>query len=415
MGNEIPKEKSPRRVRAKPGIYYRVDRAGKKRYEITYRDSDGRQRWQTIPGGVRAAELALADKKARMGRGERVAPTPGLTFGQAAERWEEAQAARLRPATQAAYSSSLRIHLLPAWRNRKMDSLSVDDIAQLIEEKRAAGYKAWTIRGMLTPTGRIFDFAIRRLGWAGQNPVRLLDRSERPASDSTPSRVLTRKELARLIEAAEGKYRLIFSFAAATGARLGECLGLKWSKIDFENGTVEISHQLNRSRSYVPLKTVRSHRTIELPNSVLSGLRSHKLATEYSKDHDFVFTTKLGTPHDHRNIGGRVLARGIKKASIDIELQPAPTFHSFRHGFASAWIADGGNLVELSAHLGHGDPSVTARVYAHEFEKATRSEARRSRIESMLGDSIAVAGGSTNVQSGGKVAPMLAEVARGEA
>ena len=130
---------------------------------------------------------------------------------------------------------------------------------------QARGYKAWTIRGVLTVSGRVFDFAGRRLGWAGQNPVRQLDRSERPRSDQKERRVLTRKELAELIEAANDPYRPIFQLAAGTGARLGECIGLKWQSIDFDRGTVAITHQLDRQGNYVELKTKRSRRSVELP------------------------------------------------------------------------------------------------------------------------------------------------------
>ena len=273
--------KTARRERVKPCIYRRANINGKWKYEITYRDSDGRQRWQVVDGGIRAAEAALADRKARMGRGERVAPNPNLTFGMAAERWRESQLPSLRPATQAAYSSSLETHLLPAWRNRKLDSLGVDDVARLIEQKRLADYKAWTINGMLTPCGRIFDFAIRRLGWAGQNPVRLLDRSERPAPDAKPQRILTGGEVAAVLDGAEDRYRLIFEFATSTGVRLGECLGVKWSDLDLKNRTASITHQLDRAGNHVPLKTERSRRTIELPGPLVAGLRRHKLAGAY--------------------------------------------------------------------------------------------------------------------------------------
>jgi len=44
--------------------------------------------------------------------------------------------------------------------------------------------------------------------------------------------------------------------------------------------------------------------------------------------------------------------------------------------------------VELSAHLGHADPAITASVYAGEFEKASRSDARRDRIEGMMGTAL---------------------------
>ena len=173
-----------RRERVKPGIYVRHNRQGRKVYEITYRDSDRRQRWETIEGGIRAAEAALADKRARIGRGERVAPIPNLTFGNAAERWQESQAARLRPATREAYGSSLRVHLLPAWRNRRLDSLTVDDVARLIESMRERDYKAWTIREssrqpVVSSTSRSGDLAgpdRTRCGYSialsGQHPTR---------------------------------------------------------------------------------------------------------------------------------------------------------------------------------------------------------------------------------------------------
>lgn len=60
------------------------------------------------------------------------------------------------------------------------------------------------------------------------------------------------------------------------------------------------------------------------------------------------------------------------------------TFHSLRHTHASWLIASGVDLVTISERLGHADPSVTAKVYAHyldgrdagaaaSFEAAVRS------------------------------------------
>lgn len=224
-------------------------------------------------------------------------------------------------------------------------AIDVDDVARLIEVLRRDGRKAWTIRGNLTVAGRIFDFARRRLGWAGQNPVRLLDRSERPRSDQRERRVLSGEELERLIGAADDRYRPIFAFAAGTGARLGETLGLKWRSLDFERGTASITHQLDREGRYVELKTARSRRTVELPASLVSMLRARKLESPFSNRDDYVFASRTGRSLEHRN----------------------------------------GDLVELSAHLGHRDPSITASTYSHEFEKASRSDARRARLDGMFG------------------------------
>jgi len=377
-----------RRERVERGIYRRTRADGKVAYEIGYRDSDGRQRWQRVEGGVRAARVALADVKARMGKGARVAPAPRLTFGEAAVRWQEAQAASLRPATRSTYDTHLRVHLLPRWERRRLDSIDVDDVARVIEDLQRAGRKAWTIRGNLTVAGRVFDFARRRLGWAGENPVRLLDRSERPRSDQTERRVLSGDELGRLIAAADDQHRPIFAFAAGTGARLGETLGLKWRSVDLESGSASITHQVDRQRRYVELKTTRSRRTVELPSSLASMLRARKLESPNSAADDYVFSTRTGGALEHRNVAGRPLRRAFERAGLEEDGAQRPTFHALRHGFASAWIASGGDLVELSAHLGHRDPAITASTYSHEFEKAGRSDARRARLDGIFGSTL---------------------------
>jgi hypothetical protein len=172
------------RHRVSTGVWKRVGADGRTRYEIAYRDSDGRQRRQVVEGGKRAAETALAEVKSRIGRGERIAPRHSLTFAEAAERCMEAQTA-LRPATVAAYASAINTHLLPAWGKQRLDRIDVDAVARLVETMRTAdyrnrvetrlrrrlsgkaGYEPRAIRGVLVPAGRIFDFARRRLGWAG--------------------------------------------------------------------------------------------------------------------------------------------------------------------------------------------------------------------------------------------------------
>jgi hypothetical protein len=58
----------------------------------------------------------------------------------------------------------------------------------------------------------------------------------------------------------------------------------------------------------VALKTKGSRRCIEITPVLVSKLGSHRLAAVRSGAHDFVFTARNGTPHDPRNIAGRVLA-----------------------------------------------------------------------------------------------------------
>jgi integrase len=84
--------------------------------------------------------------------------------------------------------------------------------------------------------------------------------------------------------------------------------------------------------------------------------------------------------HDHRNIAGRVLRRAVRNAGVGAVvrdgtvIQPAPTFHSLRHSHASALIAAGWDIEEVSARLGHANVSTTQLIYVHAFDAARRSD-----------------------------------------
>jgi integrase len=66
---------------------------------------------------------------------------------------------------------------------------------------------------------------------------------------------------------------------------------------------------------------------------------------------------------------------------------PAPTFHDLRHSHASALIANGWDIEEVSARLGHASVATTQRIYVHAFDAARRSEDRRERLGKLYGDS----------------------------
>jgi len=61
---------------------------------------------------------------------------------------------------------------------------------------------------------------------------------------------------------------------------------------------------------------------------------------------------------------------------------PRVTFHALRHTHASALIAAGLDVVKISRRLGHADPTLTLRSYAHLFDKVDTAAA--SAIEAAL-------------------------------
>jgi len=52
------------------------------------------------------------------------------------------------------------------------------------------------------------------------------------------------------------------------------------------------------------------------------------------------------------------------------------SFHALRHTHASALIADGLNVVEVSRRMGHKNPIVTLNTYGHLFKRDDSAAAR---------------------------------------
>jgi integrase len=378
-----------RRLRVEQGIYGRTGADGRIAYEIGFRDAQGRQRWRRVPGGKMAARAALAEAHAMRARGERVSADPRLRFNDAADAWWDARVLKLRPATQSAYGAGLG-HLRREFGRARMTDVSPTDVAAFVSRQQAAGLKGWTIKGQMTVLSAVFQYAGRHLGLVGVNPVSLLDRVERPSSDDERAkRILDQAELRRLLDAVDAPHRLIFELAAETGCRLGEVLGLVWDEVDLSVATVSFTHQLDRKGKRQPLKTKRSRRSVEITADLAARLRAHRVASARSTAYDFVFVTPSGTPHDHRNVAGRVLKRAVDRAGLgtvvrDGEvMQGAPTFHSLRHSHGSALIAAGWDIEEVSARLGHSNVGTTQRIYVHAYDTARRSAGRRDRLAAL--------------------------------
>jgi len=408
--------RQPRRKLVERGICLRLGadgevvlKNGKQVYEIGWRDTQGKQHWRVVSGGITAAKSALAQQHAARSRGERVASDPRMTFNAAADAWWEARIVKLRPQTQATYASALK-HLRTEFGRRRLTDITAADVARFIsaqqrvqrgtrtrangEKIAVIGYRGWTVKGHLTALSGVFRYAGRHLAFTGVNPVTQLDHVERPSlDDERPKRVLGEDELGRLTEAVDEPYRLIFEFAAETGGRLSEVLGIVWGEIDLEDAKVSFTHQLSHGKR-VPLKTKRSQRSIEITPSLAAKLREYKMASGHSGDHDFCFVTRRGTAHDQRNVGGRVLARAVKHAGLEaVErdgqiIEYAPTFHNLRHSHGSALIAAGWDIEEVSARLGHADVSITLKTYVHEYQAAKRSDDRRNRLAALYGGNV---------------------------
>jgi integrase len=384
--------RSPRRtlVRRHRGIYYREGADGNRRYEISYYDSDGRRRWQTIEGGLQEAIDARDKVRGRKRRGERVAPTT-KTLAEIADEWLAAQS-QLRPRTREWYETALRVHVKPRLGRRRVAEIGVDDIARLIAEMREAGAAGWTIRGVLTPLGQVFSHAARR-GLIAFNPIAKLEKNERPKVGRRAKRILDRDEIVQLLNAATDgthtPYRTLLATAVFTGLRLGELLGLTWADVDLESGVVRVRKQLDRKGRRVEPKTEQAVRDVVMFPALAKTLREQKeraFGLGRARPTDLVFSgPRSGGPLNGRNVAKRGLDKAMERAGLGDDGRPKLRFHDLRHTFASLLIAQGRNVVYVSRQLGHADPAITLRVYADLFDRKEHAERHRDEMEAEYG------------------------------
>ena len=190
------------------------------------------------------------------------------------------------------------------------------------------------------------------------------------ATETVEREAWTRSEARILIEVAavhEQKIRPFLVLLFATGLRKGEALGLKWSDVDFERRRLTI----RRSVTAVGVSTPKSGRARRVPMTtdlaetlfdLLGERQCERLSNGWPETPEWIFCSVTGTGLHPRNLQRtferlrrRAQKRGVRPLSL----------HSCRHSWAT-WALQAGKSVKWVADvLGHADPTLTLRVYAH--------------------------------------------------
>jgi integrase len=302
-----------------------------------------------------------------------------LSFIEVGEEWLAAQT-HLRPRTHDLYRTALRRHLAPRIGTMAVGDVDEEVIAGVIVELEVQGLSGWTIRGILVPLGRVLAYAVRRR-LIRDNPIRRLERRERPHVVRREMRILRSEEIDALLRAATPAYRPVLATAIFTGARQSELLGLQWADVDSDNGVLHVRRQLDRSGSYTQPKTPRAFRGVVLMPSLATLLCEHRGRASHGGATDPVFATATGRPMYYRNVTRRGLAAALTKAGLAREGEPRLRFHDLRHTYASLLIAQGLNVVFISRQLGHASPSMTLDVYGGLFDQAEHARRASDGLE----------------------------------
>jgi integrase len=197
-----------------------------------------------------------------------------------------------------------------------------------------------------------------------------------------PGEIWTARQLRVFLTTAKG-HRLFafYHLAAYTGARRGELLNLRWRDIDLASAEINISGStavIGGTRIEGTTKSGRS-RKVSIDAGTVEVLKEHRslqaeerlLAGQgWRASDDYVFTTGWGGPV-HPDTVSSLVADLIEAYDATVresgvgEMLPRARLHDLRHLHATTLLLAGVPVHVVAARLGHADPSVTLRVYAH--------------------------------------------------
>ncbi len=204
-------------------------------------------------------------------------------------------------------------------------------------------------------------------------------RAKRPRKAATePGTVWTPAQLAAYLATAQ-RHRLFafYHLAAYTGARRGELLNLRWRDIDLDAPEIRITGSaavIAGQRIEGTTKSGRS-RTVSMDASTVQVLRDHRkrqaqerltVGPEWKGTDDYVFCTPWGEPIHPDTVSSLMttLIKAHNEAHTG-EALPHARLHDLRHVHATSLLLAGTPVHVVAARLGHADPSITLRVYAH--------------------------------------------------
>lgn len=315
-----------------------------------------------------------------------------MTVGEYLALWIDGHAVEIKPKTLAGYRDLINRYVLPHIGNTRIQAVKPSTLSKLYRDLLASGgvngrpLSVRTVDQVHAILRKAFNDAVRVDEVLAVNPV---ERAKRPRRERSAVREVWSADQLRRFLAYASRHRLhpFFHVAAYTGARRGELLNLRWSDVDFERGEVTIRGSASViGGDWVEGSTKGGYaRVVSIDSGtvdILKALRARQneerlVAGQAWSGEDHVFTRGLGQPV-HPDTVSQLMPRLVKAHNKDVresdQLPPA-RLHDLRHVHATTLLLAGVPVHVVAERLGHADPSITLRVYAHVIRQRTAAVA----------------------------------------
>jgi integrase len=351
-------------------------------YVIRVKDPEtgiSKPRWVGGFATEQDAKAARDEARVRARHGEYI-DRNRITVAAYLDEWLNAHAIEIKPRTLADYRACIRLYAVPRIGHLPIQAVRPSTITKLYRDLLASGggdgrpLAVATVTHLHAVLRKAFRDAVIVDELIGSNPV---ERAKRPRTQAPePGTVWTIAQLRAFLAVAR-QHRLFafFHVAAYTGARRGELLNLRWKKITITGSTAVIGGE----RVSGTTKSGRT-RVVSIHDETVAVMRQRKAdqAAEQLKAGDswrgtkdgYVFTTGWGEP-----IYPDTVTSLMTKLIRANQRLPHARLHDLRHLHATTLLLSGVPVHVVAARLGHADPAITLRVYAHVIRSAEAAAA----------------------------------------
>lgn len=170
---------------------------------------------------------------------------------------------------------------------------------------------------------------------------------------------LTVEEFRRFLEQLEEPIHTIALVCVSFGLRMSEALALKWSDVDWLNGTLLIERGIVRQR-VGNVKTAESEQKVSVDPEMLAVMNSWRQITQFASESDWIFASPaqigrlpVSYPWVWRSFQQAALKAGIPRFGT----------HSLRHSYRSWLDAVGTPIAVQQKLMRHSDIRTTLNVY----------------------------------------------------
>ena len=297
------------------------------------------------------------------------------TFGRYWERWLGRRRPDLEDGTWSGYEINGRKRLLPAFANRRLGALSVDDIRTFVADQaeavEAGELAAKTVNNALVTLVVCLNDAVED-GLIPTNPALRVGRL--PAAH-VEREYLRLHEITMYLDSCSDLYRPLAEVLIGSGIRISEALALRISDLELDDSGGVIVVYRSRKKAIVGSTKSDRFRSVEIGPRTSLALRTQiAWRREFDiglADDALVFVMPV---RGRKRSPGRWESAGVaeaidrttvsrdwhKQALEDAGLRDMP-LHALRHTAAASWLGAGNSLMYVERQLGHADIGTTER------------------------------------------------------